>query len=63
MGPGARIVYNDDSLDQLVKNGDYEAANRLLKQMLADMKEPDDGRFGGNNGNKKTCRVRLRSGD
>ena len=42
-----RIVYNDDSLDQFVKNGDYEAANRLLKQMLADMQEADDGRFRG----------------
>ena len=42
-----RIVYNDDSLDQFVKNGDYEAANRLLKQMLADMTEADDGRFRG----------------
>ena len=29
-----RIVYNDDSLDSLVKKGDYEAANRLVKQML-----------------------------
>lgn len=42
-----RIVYNDDSLDQLVKNGDYEAANRLLNKMLADMTEADDGRFRG----------------
>lgn len=40
-----RIVYNDDSLDSLVKKGDYEAANRLLKQMLTDMQEADDGRF------------------
>jgi Ser/Thr protein kinase RdoA (MazF antagonist) len=42
-----RIVYNDDSLDSLVKKGDYEAANRLLKQMLTDMQEADDGRFKG----------------
>ena len=42
-----RIVYNDDSLDSLVKRGDYEAANRLLKQMLTDMQEVDDGRFRG----------------
>ena len=42
-----RIVYNDDSLDSLVKKGDYEAANRLLKQMLMDMQEADDGRFRG----------------
>ena len=42
-----RIVYNEDSLDSLVKKGDYEGANRLLKKMLADMEEADDGRFGG----------------
>ena len=42
-----RIVYNEDSLDSLVKKGDYEAANRLLKQMLTDMQETDDGRFRG----------------
>ena len=42
-----RIVYNDDSLDSLVKKGDYEAANHLLKQMLTDMQEVDDGRFRG----------------
>lgn len=42
-----RIVYNDDSLDSLVKKGDYESANRLLKQMLTDMQEVDDGRFRG----------------
>lgn len=40
-----RIVYNDDSLDALVKKSDYDAANRLLKQMLSDMTEADDGRF------------------
>ena len=40
-----RIVYNEDSLDYLVKKGDYEAANRLLIQMLSDMEEADDGRF------------------
>ncbi len=43
----ARIVYNDDSLDSLVKKGDYDAANCLLKQMLRDMHEKDDGRFRG----------------
>ena len=42
-----RIVYNDDSLDSLVKKGDYDAANCLLKQMLTDMQETDDGRFRG----------------
>ena len=40
-----RIVYNDDSLEKLVQRGDYEAANRLLHQMLLDMTEQDDGRF------------------
>lgn len=42
-----RIVYNDDSLDFLVKKGDYDGANRLLMQMLTDMQESDDGRFRG----------------
>lgn len=42
-----RIVYNDASLDSLVRKGEYEAANRLLKQMLSDMEEADDGRFRG----------------
>ena len=42
-----RIVYNDESLDSLVKKGDYETANHLLKQMLTDMQETDDGRFRG----------------
>lgn len=41
-----RVIYNNESLQQLVENGSYEAANRLLKQMLADMTEADDGRFG-----------------
>lgn len=40
-----RIVYNENSLDLLVKKGDYAGANRLLKQMFADMQETDDGRF------------------
>ena len=42
-----RIVYNDDSLDSLVKKGDYGSANHLLKQILTNMQEPDDGRFRG----------------
>lgn len=41
----SRVVYNDDSLEKLVKKEDYSAANRLLAQMLADMTESDDGRF------------------
>lgn len=40
-----RILYDDDCLEKLVKNGNYDVANRLLKQMLADMTEADDGRF------------------
>ncbi|MBR3997697.1 MAG: hypothetical protein IKI93_05075, partial [Clostridia bacterium] len=40
-----RIVYNDDSLEKLVMNGDYSSANRLLLTMLEDMTEADDGRF------------------
>ena len=39
------IVYNDDFLEQHIKNGDYTAANQLLKQMLADMSHANDGRF------------------
>lgn len=42
----SRIVHNDNSLDELVKSGDYDAANNLLNQILADMEEVDDGRFG-----------------
>ena len=41
----SRIKYNEDSLEKLVKKGDYLSANRLLVQMLADMTESDDGRF------------------
>lgn len=40
-----RIVYHEDSLEKLVARNDYEAANRLLANMLADMTEADDGRF------------------
>lgn len=40
-----RIVYNENSLGKLVEREEYEAANRLLVQMLADMTERDDGRF------------------
>lgn len=40
-----RVVYNDDSLEKLLKKEDYASANRLLTQMLADMTEIDDGRF------------------
>ena len=40
-----RIVSRDDSLAKLVKKGDYDAANRLLRQMLLDMTQQNDGRF------------------
>lgn len=40
-----RIIYHARSLEQLIKRGEYEAADLLLKQMLADMTEEDDGRF------------------
>ena len=41
----SRIVYNDDSLETFVAKGEYAAANRLLKSMLADLTATDDGRF------------------
>lgn len=41
----SKVIFNDDSLDKLVKKEDYVSANRLLAQMLADMTESDDGRF------------------
>lgn len=40
-----RVAYREDSLEKLVEKKDHSAANRLLRQMLADMTEPDDGRF------------------
>lgn len=40
-----RIVYNEDSLDKLLKRDDFAGANALLERMLADMQEQDDGRF------------------
>ena len=43
----SRIVYHNDSLEKLVQRGDYDAANRLLRQMLSDMTQQDDGRFNG----------------
>lgn len=44
-----RIVYNHDSLEKLVKRADYDTANQLLRQVLLDMTEQDDGRFRSNN--------------
>lgn len=41
----SRIIHHDTSLKKLVQSKNYDAANRLLKQMLADMTEVDDGRF------------------
>lgn len=40
-----RVIYNEDSLEKLVKAENYTAANQRLAQMLADMTERDDGRF------------------
>lgn len=40
-----RIIYNEDSLEKLVQKENYASANRLLAKMLADLTEPDDGRF------------------
>lgn len=42
-----RIVYNEGSMQKLTERGDFDAANRLLKQMLSDLNEKDDGRFKG----------------
>ena len=41
----SRVMYKENSLENLVKRNDYDAANQLLNQMLADMTEQDDGRF------------------
>ncbi len=42
-----RIVYRESALDALVKEKNYEVANRLLTKMLSDLEEADDGRFRG----------------
>lgn len=42
----SRIVYHADSLEQRIKRGDLDGANALLRRMLKDITEPDDGRFG-----------------
>lgn len=44
-----KIIYNEGSLQKLVESGNYHAANELLRQILANMKEEDDGRFSGGN--------------
>lgn len=41
----SRIVYNEDSLEKLLQRGDFEGANALLRRMLKEITEPDDGRF------------------
>ena len=46
----SRIMYNEDSLEKRVARGEYEAANRLLIEMLADITEQDDERFEGTGG-------------
>ncbi|MBQ2202444.1 MAG: hypothetical protein II412_07700 [Clostridia bacterium] len=40
-----RIVYNEDSLEKRLQRNDYDGANALLRRMLEDITEPDDGRF------------------
>ena len=40
-----RIMYNEDSLEKLVEHGDFSSANKLLRKMLDDMTEENDGRF------------------
>ncbi len=40
-----KIVYFDGSLQKHVESGNYDAANELLRQILVDMTEEDDGRF------------------
>lgn len=41
----SRIVYFDNSLEKFVNNKDYTSANHLLRRMISDMNEIDDGRF------------------
>ncbi len=40
-----RVVYSEGSLEKLLEKKDHTAADRLLRQMLADITQPDDGRF------------------
>ncbi len=40
-----RVIYNENSLEKMLGRGEYDGANRLLAQMLADISEVDDGRF------------------
>ncbi len=41
-----RIVYNENSLEKMIEKEDYASANQLLRRMLDDLNETDDGRFG-----------------
>lgn len=41
----SRVTYNEGSLEKLLEKGDFDGANLLLKRMLADMLEQNDGRF------------------
>ncbi len=43
-----KVLYNENSLDKLVSAEKYDEANKLLCQMLTDITESDDGRFGEN---------------
>lgn len=40
-----RVVYSKGSLEKLLEKKDHAAADWLLRQMLADITQPDDGRF------------------
>ena len=39
------MALNEDSLDKLLQRNDIDGANALLRRMLEDITEPDDGRF------------------
>lgn len=41
----SRIVYNEGSLEKLLQHGDLEGANTLLRRILDDITEQNDGRF------------------
>ena len=41
----SRIIYNENSLQKLLQQKEYDHANTLLHQMLTDLTEQDDGRF------------------
>lgn len=42
-----KIVYQEDSLAEMVKRHEFDRANGLLRKILADLTKMDDGRFRG----------------